>query len=51
MLWAIKGVREAGLKTTESPETNAGAIFHAGIAIGKFQGVKTPTTPIGSRFV
>jgi hypothetical protein len=42
---------DAGLKTTAFPETNAGAIFHAGIAMGKFQGVITATTPIGSRRV
>ena len=31
------------------PYASAGAIFHAGIAIGKFHGVMTLTTPIGSR--
>ncbi len=39
----------AGLNTTVFPATSAGAIFHDGIAIGKFQGVITPTTPIGMR--
>ena len=39
----------AGLNTTVLPHTIAGAIFHDGIAIGKFQGVITPTTPIGAR--
>ena len=37
----------AGLKTTVLPQTSAGAIFQVGIAIGKFHGVITPTTPIG----
>ncbi len=39
----------AGLKTTVLPQTSAGAIFHEGIAIGKFHGVITPITPIGIR--
>ena len=39
----------AGLKTTVLPQTSAGTIFHDGIAIGKFHGVITPTTPIGMR--
>ena len=39
----------AGLKTTVLPQTSAGAIFQDGIAIGKFHGVITPTTPIGMR--
>ncbi len=39
----------AGLKTTVFPQTSAGRIFHEGIAIGKFHGVITPTTPIGWR--
>ena len=39
----------AGLKTTVLPQTSAGAIFQDGIAIGKFHGVITPTTPIGWR--
>ena len=39
----------AGLKTTVLPHTRAGAIFQDGIAIGKFQGVITPITPIGWR--
>ena len=39
----------AGLKTTVSPQTSAGAIFQLGIAIGKFQGVIAPTTPTGIR--
>jgi len=43
------GTRSAGLNTTQLPYASAGAIFQAGIAIGKFQGVIRPTTPIGSR--
>jgi hypothetical protein len=43
------GVSVAGLKTIVFPATSAGAIFHDGIAIGKFHGVITPTTPIGMR--
>ena len=43
------GVSVAGLKTTVLPQTSAGAIFQDGIAIGKFHGVITPTTPIGIR--
>ena len=43
------GVSVAGLKTTVFPATSAGAIFHDGIAIGKFHGVMTPMTPIGIR--
>jgi hypothetical protein len=39
----------AGLKTTVFPQTSAGASFHEGMAIGKFQGVIAPTTPIGIR--
>ena len=39
----------AGLKTTVLPDTSAGVIFQDGIAIGKFQGVITPITPIGIR--
>ncbi|MNN43746.1 hypothetical protein D3C81_1579980 [compost metagenome] len=46
---ALPGTRSAGLKTTALPNANAGAIFQAGIAIGKFQGVMIPTTPSGSR--
>ena len=46
---AERGVSVAGLKTTVLPQTSAGTIFQDGIAIGKFQGVITPTTPIGMR--
>ena len=47
----IAGADEAGLITTLFPETSAGAIFQAGIATGKFQGVIKPTTPSGWRTV
>ena len=43
------GASSAGLKTTQLPNASAGAIFHAGIASGKFHGVMSPTTPTGSR--
>ena len=39
----------AGFSTTVLPQTSAGQSFHAGIAIGKFQGVIAPTTPTGMR--
>ena len=38
---------DAGLKTTVSPDTSAGAIFQTGIATGKFHGVMTATGPTG----
>ena len=41
----------AGLKTTVLPATRAGIIFQHGIAIGKFQGVMIPATPIGWRML
>ncbi len=37
--------------TTVLPYASAGAIFHAGIAIGKFHGVMRPMTPSGSRVI
>ncbi len=43
------GVSDAGLRTTVLPATRAGIVFQAGIAIGKFQGVMIPATPIGWR--
>src|SRR5438552_9051487 len=46
---AISGVSPAGLNTAVLPATSAGISFHEGIANGKFQGVITPTTPIGAR--
>ena len=48
---AQSGVRVAGLNTTAFPATSAGAIFHAGMATGKFHGVMQATTPSGSRTV
>src|SRR5438128_12430911 len=44
---AVNAVMVAGLKTTVVPATSAGAIFHTGIATGKFQGVMQATTPNG----
>src|SRR6266571_7027959 len=41
---AQPGVHCAGLNTTVLPHARAGAIFQAGMAIGKFQGVIRPTT-------
>src|SRR5688572_3656408 len=48
-LMAESGVSVAGLKTTVLPQTSAGAIFHEGIAIGKFHGVIVAATPSGCR--
>src|SRR5215831_5891459 len=45
------GANEAGLMTTLFPVMTAGAIFQAGMAIGKFQGVNSETTPKGFRKV
>ena len=45
------GVSLAGLNTTVLPVTSAGIIFQHGIAIGKFQGVMIPATPIGWRML
>jgi len=47
----VAGVDEAGFRITELPAISAGAIFHAGIASGKFQGVTHATTPSGWRVV
>ena len=44
---AVSGVVSAGFKTTVFPVAKAGAIFHADISKGKFQGIICPTTPIG----
>ena len=49
MRQALSGAAEAGLSTTVLPQISAGASFQAGIALGKFQGVIRPTTPIGLR--
>ena len=43
------GTSSAGLNTTQFPNASAGAIFHAGIASGKFHGVIAAMTPSGSR--
>ena len=43
------GVSLEGFHTTVLPSTNAGKIFQLGTAMGKFHGVMTATTPIGSR--
>ncbi len=50
MRQAQRGDTEAGLTTMVLPQMRAGAIFHAGIAMGKFQGVINPTTPTGLRW-
>ena len=44
---ADKGVAEAGLNMRALPQMSAGAIFQAGIAMGKFHGVMMATTPKG----
>ena len=44
---AVSGVVSAGLRTTVLPVASAGAIFHAAIRSGKFQGMTCPATPIG----
>ena len=43
------GVSLDGLNTTVLPVTSAGIVFQHGMAIGKFQGVMIPATPIGWR--
>jgi hypothetical protein len=48
---AVSGVSSAGLSTTVLPAASAGPSFQDAIAIGKFQGVISPTTPSGSRKV
>ncbi len=48
---AVSGVSSAGLSTTVLPAASAGASFQAAIASGKFHGVISATTPIGSRKV
>ena len=45
------GVSDDGLNTTVFPATRAGMVFQHGIAIGKFQGVTIPATPIGWRML
>jgi hypothetical protein len=44
----LKGVCLAGLMTAEQPTKSEGAIFHAAITSGKFQGKTAPATPAGS---
>jgi hypothetical protein len=46
---AVNGVISAGFQTTVLPCSSAGAIFQAGMAMGKFYGVMALTTPIGPR--
>ena len=48
---AVAGTSSAGLSTTQLPNARAGAVFQAGIAIGKFHGQIIPTTPTGSRVI
>ena len=48
---AQTGVSEAGLSTAVQPATRAGAVFHIGMANGKFQGVISATGPTGWRSV
>jgi hypothetical protein len=43
------GVISEGLMTTVLPAARAGATFQTSSISGKFQGVISPTTPIGSR--
>ena len=50
-LTALQGVADAGLKTMVLPQIKAGAIFQAGMAMGKFHGVMIATTPKGRRTV
>ena len=40
--WAVAGVGFAGFSTTVLPKAKAGAIFQAGMAMGKFHGVIRP---------
>ena len=47
----VAGTRSAGLNTTALPKASEGAIFQAGIAMGKFHGQMRPTTPTGSRVI
>ena len=44
---ASSGVSSAGLNTAVHPQTRAGAIFHSGMAMGKFHGVMSAATPAG----
>ena len=46
---AEAGTRLAGFQITALPKASAGAIFQTAVAIGKFHGLITATTPTGSR--
>src|SRR5439155_13660585 len=46
---AVRGVAEAGLRTTGHPAARAGAILRVTIVAGKFHGVTAATSPIGCR--
>ena len=48
-LQAHSGAAVAGFTRTVFPATKAGASFHAGMALGKFQGLICATTPSGRR--
>src|SRR5438128_1180229 len=48
---AVMGVKPAGFSTTVLPAASAGPTFQEAMAIGKFQGTISPTTPSGSRNV
>ena len=48
---AVSGLHSAGLWTTVQPAASAGAIFQVESMKGVFQGVITPTGPIGTRIV
>ncbi len=44
----MSGVVSAGLRTTVLPVAKAGAIFHAAMSSGKFQGMTWAATPSGA---
>jgi hypothetical protein len=46
---AVRGVAEAGFRTTVQPAARAGAILRVTIVAGKFHGVTAATGPIGWR--
>ena len=48
---AVRGVSPAGFRTTVLPAASAGPSFHDVMAMGKFQGTISATTPSGSRKV
>lgn len=47
----MRGAGSEGLRSAVHPDSSAGAIFEAGIASGKFQGVMRPRTPMERREV